>query len=80
MKQDVFPQKEVAGFLSKNFIPVVLDIDDDMLPEGFVYYAVPTFFVASEKGILVERVVGGADKQQFLEYLRNVLKKNSLSK
>lgn len=80
MKQDVFPQKEVAGFLSKNFIPVVLDIDDDMLPEGFEYYAVPTFFVVSEKGKLIERVVGGANKVQFLEYLRGVLKKKGLKK
>jgi len=80
MKQDVFPQKDVTGFLSKHFIPVVLDIDDDMLPEGFEYYAVPTFFVATEKGTLIERVVGGADKVQFLEYLRGVLKKSGLSK
>lgn len=80
MKQDVFPQKEVTGFLSKHFIPVILDIDEDMLPEGFEYYAVPTFFVVSEKGKLIERVVGGANKVQFLEYLRGVLKKKGLKK
>jgi len=75
MKQDVFTQKKVTGFLSKHFVSVMLDIDKDMLPEGFSFYAVPTFYVVDEKGKLIERVVGGADADQFLEYLGKVLKK-----
>ena len=75
MKQDVFTQKKVSSFLFKHFTPVVLDIDSDMLPEGFSYCAVPTFYVVDEKGKLIERVVGGADADQFLEYFGKVLKK-----
>ncbi len=70
MKQDVFTQKKVASFLSKHFIPVMLDIDNDMLPEGFSFFAVPTFYVVSEDGKLINRVVGGANAKQFIEYLK----------
>jgi len=69
MKQDVFTQKKVAGFLSEHFVPVMLDIDNDMLPEGFSFFAVPTFYVVSEKGKLIDRAVGGANATQFLEFL-----------
>ena len=72
MKQDVFTQKKVASYLSKHFVPVMLDIDSDMLPEGFGFFAVPTFFVVSEKGKQIDKVVGGANAQGFLEYLKNV--------
>jgi hypothetical protein len=40
-----------------------------MLPEGFGYFAVPTFFVVTEKGRLLDRAVGGIDATGFLEYL-----------
>jgi len=70
MKRSVFTQKKVTSFLSTHFVPVVLDIDDDMLPEGFSFFAVPTFYIINEKGKLVDRVVGGANSTQFLEYLK----------
>jgi len=75
MKQDVFTQKKVASYLSENFIFVILDIDNDMLPEGFSFYAVPTFFVVDEKGKQLDRVVGGADATQFFEYIKEHSKK-----
>jgi len=50
----------------------MLEISDDMLPEGFSYYATPTFFVVSPNGKLVERVVGGANASQFLDYLKMI--------
>jgi len=72
MKQAVLPQKEVANYLDKHFIPVMLEINDDRLPKGFSYYATPTFFVVSPDGKSVERVVGGANASQFLDYLKKV--------
>ena len=75
MKQDVFTQKKVASYLSENFVFVILDIDNDMLPEGFSYYAVPTFFVVDEKGKQLDRVVGGATASQLLDYLQKYSKK-----
>jgi len=72
MKQDVFIQKSVASYLAKNFVPVMLDVEDDILPEGFSYYAVPTFFIVSPEGKSLERVVGGTDAKHFLEYLKKV--------
>jgi len=74
MKQDVFTQKNIASYLSKNFIPVVLDIDSDNLPKGFDYYAVPTFYVVGEDGKIINRIVGGANAKQFLEYLKTYAK------
>ena len=49
---------------------MILDIDDDMLPEGFEYFAVPTFFIADEHGKLLDRAVGGIDTPGFLNYLK----------
>jgi len=52
-------------------VTVVLDIDDDMLPEGFGYFAVPTFYIIDAKGKKLDRAVGGAGAGEFLEYLQN---------
>ncbi|WP_292662806.1 hypothetical protein [Nitratifractor sp.] len=74
MEQAVLPQKDVAKLLSDHFVTVILDIDNDMLPEGFGYYAVPTFFVINPKGKLLDKAVGGADVETFREYLENFVK------
>lgn len=74
MKQDVFTQKKVSSFLSKNFTTVILDIDNDMLPEGFGYYAVPTFYVVDSKGKKLNKVVGGAGADAFIEYFEKFIK------
>ena len=74
MEQAVLPQKDVANLLSTHFVTVILDIDEHMLPEGFGYYAVPTFFVIDEKGKLIDKAVGGADAKEFLGYLRKFAK------
>ena len=55
--------------LEKHFVTVILDIDDHMLPEGFGYFAVPTFYVIDAKGKKLDRAVGGADAETFLEFL-----------
>ncbi|WP_456431465.1 hypothetical protein [Nitratifractor sp.] len=70
MEQAVLPQKEVADFLAKHFVTVVLDIDDDMLPEGYGYFAVPTFYVVDANGTKLDRAVGGADAPTFLRFLK----------
>ena len=75
MEQAVLPQKDVAKLLSKHYVTVVLDIDDDMLPEGFGYYAVPTFFVIDSHGKLLDKAVGGADAETFRQYLENFVGK-----
>ncbi len=74
MEQAVLPQKDVADLLAKHFVTVILDIDDDMLPEGFGYFAVPTFYVIDAKGNKLDRAVGGADVQTFLEFLQKFIK------
>ncbi len=74
MEQDVLPQKDVANLLKKHFVLVVLDIDNDMLPEGFGYFAVPTFYVVDEQGKKLDRAVGGVGAKEFLEYLQNFVK------
>lgn len=71
MERSVLPQKDVANLLRKHFVTVVLDIDDDMLPEGFGYFAVPTFYIIDAKGKKLDRAVGGAGAGEFLEYLQN---------
>nr|WP_042203639.1 hypothetical protein [Nitratifractor salsuginis] len=74
MEQAVLPQRDVANLLKKHFVLVVLDIDDDMLPEGFGYFAVPTFYVLDEHGKKLDRAVGGVGAEEFLDYLENFVK------
>jgi thioredoxin-related protein len=75
MKQVVFPQKKVATFLSSHFVPVVLDIEDDALPEGFGYIGVPTFYIISEKGKKLGMMLGGASADRFIKKLKEKLGK-----
>ena len=75
MEQAVLPQKDVANLLKKHFITVVLDIDDHMLPEGFGYFAVPTFYVIDSEGKKLDRAVGGANAQEFLSFLKKFVGK-----
>ena len=75
MKQVVFPQKKVISFLSSHFVPVVLDIEDDTLPEGFGYIGVPTFYIISENGKKIGMMLGGADAKRFVEKLKEKLSK-----
>ncbi len=74
MEQDVLPQKDVADLLKKHYVLVVLDIDDDMIPEGFGYFAVPTFYVVDSTGKKIDRAVGGVDAKEFLQYLKQFVK------
>jgi len=74
MEQAVLPQKDVANLLDKHFVTVILDIDDHMLPEGFGYFAVPTFYVIDKNGKKIDRAVGGATAEEFLGYLKNFVK------
>ncbi len=74
MEQAVLPQKDVADLLAKHFVTVILDIDDHMLPEGFGYFAVPTFYVIDSEGKKLDRAVGGANTEVFLEFLRKFVK------
>lgn len=45
-----------------------------MLPEGFGYFAVPTFYVINKSGKRLDRAVGGIGANEFLEYLKNFIK------
>ncbi len=75
MKQVVFPQKKVADFLSSHFVLLMLDIEDNVLPKGFGYIGVPTFFIISENGKKIGIVLGGNDAKRFIKVLKTKLKK-----
>ncbi len=67
MKQVVFPQKKVVSMLKKNFVPIVLDVKDDVLPKGFDFIGVPTFYVIDENGKKIGVVLGGMSEEKFLK-------------
>jgi len=75
MKQVVFPQKKVISFLSSHFVPVVLDIEDDILPKGFGYIGVPTFYIISENGKKMGMMLGGMNAKRFVEKLKEKIGK-----
>ncbi len=75
MKQVVFTQKKVMNFLSRNFIPVDLDISHDALPKGFNFIGIPTFFIINQNGKQIGMLVGGMRSSIFLNRLKKEINK-----
>ena len=70
MKEVVFKNKEVAGYIQKHFIVLSLDIQKDKLPEGFKYIGIPTFFFIGKDATEKNRIVGGDKADKFLKNLK----------
>ncbi len=75
MKQVVFPQKKVMNFLSRNFIPVDLEISHDTLPKGFKFIGIPTFFIVNQNGKQIGMLIGGMRSNIFLNKLKKRINK-----
>ncbi len=71
MKKKVFTQKNIKNFMDKNFVVLEKDIDKDDLPENFEYIGIPTMFFVNSKGEQIDKFVGSARADEFLEVLQN---------
>lgn len=71
MKKKVFTQKNIKNFMDENFVVLEKDIDKDDLPENFEYIGIPTMFFVNSKGEQIDKFVGSARADEFLEVLQN---------
>jgi thiol-disulfide isomerase/thioredoxin len=74
MEDIVFEEKVIEDAVNKNFVPVHLDIHNDLIPEGLGYIGTPTFYFLTPKGAKLKRHDGGANIPTFLGVLNGVKK------
>lgn len=78
MKKEVFSLQEVKDAIEKNFIFVEVDVDKTKLPfdlEKSYKKITPSFFIVSSEKILLNSYPGSWTKEDFLEILRENIKK-----
>jgi thiol-disulfide isomerase/thioredoxin len=74
MKDIVFDDDDVMDELHMGFVPVELDIHNDMLPSGLGYIGTPTFHFLTPQEQKVGRLDGGANVMDFTTKMREVKK------
>ena len=75
MKADVFPDKEIAAYVNKNFVAIELDVEMDD-KQGFDVFGTPTFyFLDSSAKKTIEVKVGGSNVMGFMKKLHQVVEK-----
>ena len=72
MKEVVFKNKDIIGYIQKHFIVLSLDIQKDKLPDGFDFIGIPTFFFLDENATEKNRIVGGDKADKFLKNLKEL--------
>ena len=81
MARTVFPEKVIGDFMNPRFISVKLDMEKDTegreVLKKYGITAYPTFLILDAKGEEVNRIVGGAKTQDFLEKLEAALKEEN---
>jgi len=75
MKDRVFADEKVLAEVNKHFIPVYLDIHNDLLPNGLSYIGTPTFHFMNAYEIKKGRIDGGLSVKDFLEEIAEITAK-----
>lgn len=65
MKNVVFDDDEFVESISKDFVWVYIDTNDDRIPEGLRYFGTPTFHFLDSDGKKVHKLDGYANIQDF---------------
>lgn len=73
MERNVLSQKAVKDFIKTNFIPVAVNISEEMLPLGLKVSMTPTFFFIDFKGSVVKKVPGSWDQKDFQGFMYKAL-------
>ena len=72
MKRNVWGDKQVVASVNEGFIPVMIDLDDPAAAKTLSRYqvrATPTTIIADPQGKVLQQVLGGMSKAEFLELL-----------
>ena len=72
MKDVVFKDKKMLKYMGEHFIVLVLDIDHDVLPKGFDFVGIPTFFIVDKNLKKQGRIIGGSKAHIFLQKLKAI--------
>lgn len=65
MENIVFDDDELVDGVSKDFVWVKIDVNDDRIPDGLRYFGTPTFHFLSSGGKKLYKLDGGANIQDF---------------
>ncbi len=76
MKSQVFTKPKVFRFVNERFVPVELDLKNDLIPPKLKPYGTPTFYIVGKGGDRVSRpIVGAARADAFIERLEKELER-----
>ncbi|RXJ90508.1 thioredoxin family protein [Arcobacter sp. CECT 8983] len=75
MKKKVFKNEEVSSYVNKNFVSVVMDINEDKKELPFKFIGIPSFFFVNARTMeLLDKSLGGMREKEFLTVLEKVKK------
>ncbi|WP_419773940.1 thioredoxin family protein [Halarcobacter sp.] len=73
MKKKVFKDKEVSSYANKNFVSVVMDINENKKELPFKFIGIPSFFFVDARTMtLLDKSLGGMREKEFLSVLKKV--------
>ena len=76
MDKKVMSDKEVISMLTKKFVTVEIDIDNNKIPLEQNITMTPTFIFLNKDEKIIRKVVGSWKKEDFLDILQIVIKES----
>jgi len=70
MKDVVFKDEKVLKYIQQHYVVLALDIQKDILPKGFDYIGIPTFFFLDKDAKEKNKIIGGSKAKLFLQKLK----------
>ncbi|MEE8588516.1 MAG: DUF255 domain-containing protein [Sulfurimonadaceae bacterium] len=72
MEAAVFKDEAMAAYIEKRFIPVKINLAEERLPLGLDVSMTPTFFFITKEGVLLKKVPGSWNQEDFRSFLDGV--------
>jgi thioredoxin-related protein len=74
MKEVIFKDEKVKKALEKYNLVEIDITKKDLVPKGYKYIGVPTFFFLDKNGTIISQKDGGAREKEFIKMLQKVAK------
>lgn len=76
MERETFPDDAVRTLVSERFVPVTIDVDQDLAtPQRFEVRSIPTTVVVKADGTVVDSNVGMLGPREFIEWAKRAAQK-----
>src|SRR3989338_4964095 len=72
MKQKVFHDKAVEGYMNRHFVVIEKNVHKNKLPEGYDFFGIPTMFFIDKSGNKKETIIGSKRAREFLSELKRI--------